>query len=316
MRRTAFTLIELLVVIAIIAILIGLLLPAVQKVRAAAARAQCANNLKQLGLAMHNYEGIKNRLPPGMNIPISSASGAVFPSNSQYTSGQIGMPPEGNIYASWMMLLLPNMEQDGLYSQLDMKVRDAGAASATAPAATVLNTLLCPSDWLPQRTYEYQGKFFAVNSYFANAGVRSWFVGNATFDGVFQINSRRTMNFISANDGTSNTFMIGERFSKDDKWPEVTERRGWAWASYNAVQDNMCGTVVPINYTIPKNAPTPPGHTFQDDRLTAFGSGHTLGANFVFCDGSVRFVTLTGVADLPTLQKLARPADGQVVSLP
>ena len=88
--------------------------------------------------------------------------------------------------------------------------------------------------------------------------------------------------------------MVGERYSKDDMWADVPDRRGWAWASYNAVQDNMCGTAVPINYTIPKTAPQPVSFTFQDDRLTAFGSGHPSGANFVFCDGSVHFVTLTG----------------------
>ena len=147
----------------------------------------------------------------------------------------------------------------------------------------------------------------------ANAGVCSWYITSATFDGVFQINTRITLESIS--DGTANTFMIGERNSLDLRYPTLNTYRGWAWSSYESSQDNMCGTTVPINYMIPTTAPMPPSETLTDTRLGAFGSGHTAGANFVMCDGSVHFVTLTHTTDLPMLQNLARPNDGQEASL-
>src|SRR5262245_49312959 len=130
-RRRAFTLIELLVVIAIIAVLIGLLLPAVQKVRAAAARIKCANNLKQLGLAAHNYHSTYERFPQGYDQPGGSGNGQRERKSSVFVE------------------LLPFYEQDNLYNIWDFFAPNANREfGTTARAATVLPVLLCPADRL------------------------------------------------------------------------------------------------------------------------------------------------------------------------
>ncbi len=317
MRRQGFTLIELLVVIAIIAILIGLLLPAVQKVREAAARAQCQNNLKQVGLAAQNHHDTYKRFPSGLNLPISGQSGAVFAGNALVTSGKIGPPPLPGLFVSWGEALLPFIEQANLQKKLVLTQREyANCNGPSSTGAQVVQIFLCPSDFMaqPVTTYTTGGTtyYFGMNSYGANGGTRSWYITNMTTDGVFWINSRVRMDDIR--DGTSNTLLFGERYHNDPVYTGIQTLGGWAWANYNAPQDYLLSTPVPVNYQIPKG--TALNFSLQDDRACAFGSGHTGGANFCMADGSVQFLTLTGNTDLPLLQALSTRNGGEVASIP
>jgi prepilin-type N-terminal cleavage/methylation domain-containing protein/prepilin-type processing-associated H-X9-DG protein len=317
MRRRGFTLVELLVVIAIIGVLVSLLLPAVQAAREAARRMSCSNNLKQLALGMHNFEGTHGSLPPGLNLPISTQSGAVFPTNTLYTSGRIKNPTYPNQFGSWFVYTMPFFEQSSLQDRWDFSQRDYGnALGANSTAANVVPFFNCPSDQgdaVVQYTTGGNTYYFGANSYVANAGVKSWFIATATFDGVFQINSRTK--FAEITDGLTNTILLGERYHYDKEWPDLPNRRGWGWANYNAPQDLFAGALQPINYKIPPGSGPNPSFTLQDNRLSSFSSGHPGGANFAIADGSVRLLSYTSAGDLPVLQRLVRPRDGEVVTL-
>ncbi|HZU36628.1 MAG TPA: DUF1559 domain-containing protein [Gemmataceae bacterium] len=319
MHRRGFTLIELLVVIAIIAILIGLLLPAVQKIREAAARLQCSNNLHQLALAAHNYHDANQRFPAGVNVPISTQSGAVFPTNALFTSGKVGQPPDPGKFYSWLEAILPYVEQDNLNKNLDLTQREyANTLGPNSAGAQIVKIFLCPSDPLPNpvSTYTTGGKtyYFGMNSYGANGGTRSWYVTSMSTDGVFYLNSKVTIPSIS--DGTSNTLMFGERFHRDPAYTDIATLGGWAWSNYLAPQDCILSTARPVNYQLPPGTKTGSPNFPEDDRVTAFGSGHSAGANFAMADGSVRYLALTSNADLPLLQALSTRNGGEVASVP
>src|SRR5262249_6832513 len=198
-RRSAFTLIELLVVIAIIAILIGLLLPAVQKVRDAAARLQCQNNLKQIGIALHCYHGTFESLPPGYTSRAATVNGP-------------GLGPGWG----WAAYLLPHVEQDPVYRQIDFS-RDITDPVHASVRVTSLKVFLCPAD-------SPRGPTFAVVNdaggtlptvAFANyVGVGGTYEVTGfpdTGNGALFRNSR--VRFTDITDGTSNTLFVGERTS-------------------------------------------------------------------------------------------------------
>jgi prepilin-type N-terminal cleavage/methylation domain-containing protein len=310
--RPAFTLIELLVVIAIIAVLIGLLLPAVQKVREAAARIKCQNNLKQIGLAMHSFHDANNRFPAGLMVPIYGGIKDPPPVNGgidRHTCPVCPQPVVRGGFGSWLMYILPHVEQNNLYVLCSKTAREETyAAGPNSPAAQVVPTYICPSDYVPKTTIQYLNYYFGVNSYFGNGGTTAWPVGASFFDGVLNYNVALRIDQIS--DGTTNVFMAGERYSKDPfetDDSQLSDWRGWAWTDWNSGGDVLCDTTFPINSTVRVTLDV-------NTRKTNFGSGHFGGANFVMCDGSVHFVQNS--IDYNTFGLLAIYNDGLVVTPP
>jgi len=322
--RFGFTLIELLVVIAIIAILIGLLLPAVQKVRAAAARAKCQNNLKQYGLACHMYHDINKVLPPGGNMGTKANWVSTNPpGNSYYGDWAIDR-------GSWIIYILPYIEQEGLYNQLPQG-QDQFGPIVSCPNRTGFSGPVdmtgvlrqfgklplnrCPSDdYDPNQTCSnYVGSLGpqcepgpcgdSNNPFYKycqplSAGLGDWGYdwspdhGN-TFDpsqvrGVFN-RLGAPINFASVVDGLSNTIFIGETLPLQHD--HVLQN---AWWSFNGGQAH-CGTNVPINYRSDGANWCSPALTFRGNWNVSWGfkSRHDGGVNFLFGDGSVRFVKQT-----------------------
>jgi prepilin-type N-terminal cleavage/methylation domain-containing protein len=295
LRRRAFTLIELLVVIAIIAILIALLLPAVQQAREAARRAQCKNGLKQIGLAVHNYESTHSCLPPGQ-IRVQFAA----------------MPK----FRGWSMFvqLLPYLDQAPLYNKWNFN--DPLDNESSLRTAAVVPVLTCPSDVVPANPYTKtpSGAQYAITSYGGNGGTKSHPPTDNAGNGMFGPTGPATPSFPlvrlrDVSDGLSNTLMLGERNHTDRNFDTyfgtgaMNPMNGWGfWAPSGGqfgLTDVTMSSFSKINYLLPFNATTNPiasQTTFDATpevilRLNAFGSMHSGGAQFAMGDGSSRFIS-------------------------
>jgi prepilin-type N-terminal cleavage/methylation domain-containing protein/prepilin-type processing-associated H-X9-DG protein len=307
MGRRAFTLLELLVVIAIVAVLIGLLLPAVQKVRESAARMQCSNNLHQLGLAAHQYHDANGTFPPGVQ------------------QGRFGGAPQYRGYTLFIYLL-PYSEQNNLYQSWGfVEPLNNTAGGAGARTAAVLSMLLCPSDVIPTNPVASQDRTYAVGSYGGNGGRRSFDPTSGSTDGIFHttgpgsqpVANQRPVRIADITDGTANTLLFGERSHRDpayDALPGASRMMAeWGWWAAStgrlAIGDVTLSAAVPINHLV-SSGNLGPG-SLEEQRICAFGSNHLGGANFTLADGSVRYIS-ESIAVL-TLQALATRAGSETV---
>ncbi len=325
--RRGFTLIELLVVIAIIAILIGLLLPAVQKIRGAAQRIQCANSLKQLGLSAMNHESSYGYFPVGWQAPNATGTWSNPALVASDLSADAPIPGPGR-FTNLYVELLPFFEQDNLQKKWDYFNNANNLAGGSASVSgQVIKILLCPASPLASKQVAVvSGNSYGLNSYGGVAGIKSFraYKNTSTHvisnDGIFYINSRTRIAAIT--DGTSNTAMFGERYHKDLNFDRMYTNfpivgwSGWAWCDQpNAIGDYLVGAAQPVNWLIPDTATgaNSSSNPWVQLRLSTMGSGHSGGANVCLGDGSVRF--LRDTTDLATLQALMTREKGEVFNL-
>lgn len=305
--RRGFTLVELLVVIAIIGILVALLLPAVQAGRESARRAQCLNNFKQVGVAMHAFHAARNKFPRGLDMWSTSAPCSIPPGK---TLSFIGM--------GWGAHILQHLEENQVFAMFDLTERsdnNYSRGSNFKAGATRINSYLCPSD--PQG-FELVGCCSDVSNGASDsedlgktnmAGVadsRSWQCVWKDYgdypsgwprpdaDGVLFQHS--AINAAKVTDGTSHTLMVGEVVGYD-----AGSNSGYFWITWN-VLDTSNGINLPIR--------VPPRSLF-DAKEAGFASHHPGGCHFLFCDGGAAF--LSESTDQKVLAALATRAGNEII---
>jgi prepilin-type N-terminal cleavage/methylation domain-containing protein len=340
-KRSAFTLIELLVVIAIIAILIALLVPAVQKVREAAARTQCINNLKQMGLACHSFSDVHKRLPAALihsgrwnNNTSTNPVGTAVP--KPYSGPEVSYTGQRYVVYnhSGFIALLPYLDQGPLHKQYNYAFVGSTSNPYIAPvgadpnpnpnrlvASTHLTVFTCPSDTNPAPTNTnaarttdfYEREDARRSNYLFNTGNSTDY--NAPYNtlsvasrGVFGNDGAAAISSIK--DGSSNTLMIGE---SRQLHTSSTYGPWWGTGSHTAVHGRIYTDPI---YSLPNypNGNCAGSATLKCTYAWGFGSWHTGVTNFVYCDGTVRSIR-DGI-DIVTLIALATPEGGEVVSVP
>lgn len=300
-RKRGFTLIELLVVIAIIAILIALLLPAVQQAREAARRSTCKNNLKQIGIALHNYHDTHSVLPPGV-LMFDDGSGDPDPDLGNW---------------GWNTFLLPYIDQAPLYNQLTPNGANFPTSAAGSLIQTVVPILICPSDasgginTYVGFTNNEDGVGLGKSNYPGVSGSKGvdddeWYDRSDDADerGIFNYNSSTRMRDIT--DGTSNTMASGERMwdgisiKDDDPGGSLSKGSVWAGRPYDG---EKYATLLRTNDS---DAFIPNG-----TNQASASSRHVGGAHFLFCDGAVRFISEN--VNRETYKFLGNMSDGEVI---
>ncbi|QDV49840.1 DUF1559 domain-containing protein [Gimesia fumaroli] len=312
-QRQAFTLIELLVVIAIIAILIALLLPAVQQAREAARRSSCKNNMKQLGIALHNYHEIHSVFPPGYL-------------RRDYSISTFAGPGWG-----WGTMILPQLEQAGRYNQLRIDEQDlTGDPAIIAITQPKIDTFRCPS--MPGGTINeklksdpadeghsissYKAIFGDLNTQYNYSGDNcSLYAGSCISGGNGAFSPNSSVKFRDMTDGTANTLLIGEvpyglNGTVNSSGTKI-DYRGSVWAGVDPEGSRSNVAVIQTFRGLTGSGTPSTSYRINGTNSNAFGSHHTGGAHFLMGDGSVHF--LSENLNNATINRLAARDDGEVV---